>query len=90
MEGSVCQELEGHRACRSKAQQVEELVRVFHLCLKKSRCQEQLKGSGCALVFKRSKCWQLERSLCVNISSVNLILCLGVCVCNSQANFKLD
>lgn len=49
---------------------------------------QQLEGSGCVWVCKRSKCQQLERPGCVYISSVNLILC--VYTYNSLANFKLN
>lgn len=80
----------GRRSRRSKDQQLEGLVCVFCMCFERSRCQQQLEGSGCLWVCKRSKCWQLKRSVCVNISSVNLILCVCVCVHNSLANFKLD
>lgn len=54
----------GHRTCRSKDQQLEGLECVFCMCLERSFCQQQLEGSGCVLVCKMSKCWQLEKSLC--------------------------
>lgn len=74
----------GHRTCRS-LQQLEGLVCMFCMSLERSRYQQQLEGSGCVWVCKRSKCWQLERSVFLECQQQNCITmannkCFSRCV----------